>query len=77
MREVAADPEPLIETFGCCAGRTRMRITEFKMVVHEIEDRLHAGPARLHLTELVPGKAAELVDLAITAPGEITQRLVR
>ena len=77
MREVAADTEPLFQTLHSGARRARMRVAEFEMIVDEIENRLHARPARFHVAELRPGETAELVDLAIPATPEIAQRLIR
>ena len=75
MREVAADAEPLFQTFRGATRRAGMRIAEFQMIVHEVENRLHARPAGFHGAELRPGETSELIDLAITTADEIAQHI--
>jgi hypothetical protein len=48
-------------------GGTREVITEYDMVMNPVADGLYGWPARRSITEPLPGKVREPVDLTITA----------
>lgn len=76
MREVAAHPDTLMESFerrACCAG---LHIVETDVGMHEVADGLHPAPATRNLSEYIPGDLAETIRLAIAAAHEVAETFI-
>jgi hypothetical protein len=68
MGKVAADALPLGHRLRCGARRFRLHVVEADMFVHEIADRLDAGPTGFRGLEKSPGFLREKIGIAIPAP---------
>jgi len=77
MRKIAAHADALVEGIGCGARCTRVLVAECQLVMDEIDDGLHAAPARLYGAELIPRKLAEPIGFTIAAAEQVDENVVR
>src|SRR5450432_230212 len=75
--EIAADALTFVESLPGGLGGSGELITERDVLVNEVADRLHPPPAERDVGKLVPSELGHLVGLAIAAPQEEDQRLLR
>ena len=77
VREVAADAATLGENVQGRLGRARILVAELHMAEQPAADRLYPRPARWGLPEQVPGDGQHLGHLAVAAPQQERQTLIR
>ena len=77
MRVVAAYADALLHDIGRAARHARLHVVELDMPVHEVNDCLHTRPAFRRPAEHAPGEIGKPVGLAIAAPHQKHQCVVR
>ena len=76
MGEIAAHPLPLVVPVPGGLVGPGVFVAEGDALVHEVADRAHPGPTRLHAAEQRPGDVGQLVRLAVAAAEQVDERPV-